>query len=92
MSALAPESFDPHGGDHRSTPGRFGPLAVDHPSVDQPCVVCSERMLPGDVPTLISLAPADLGEALKKTAGKAYTAVAGIAHQDCAWPGESRRP
>lgn len=90
MTDLAPD-YNPRGGDHRSTPGRFGPLAVDHPSVDKPCVVCGTRLLAGDVPTLISLAPADVDEARKHAAGKPYNAVAGIAHQDCAWPGEARR-
>ncbi len=85
---MDPEDFNPRGGDHRSQPGRFGPLAPDHPSVGRACIVCAEVLVAGDIPTVISLAPADAAEATKKAMGRPYTAVAGIAHQHCAWPGE----
>jgi hypothetical protein len=71
--------------DHRSPVGRFGPTLPDHP-VGKPCVICGEPILAGQVPSLISLAPADAEEAQKQQAGRAYNAVAGIAHESCAWP------
>lgn len=82
--------FNPRGGDHRSTPGRFGPLAVDHPSVGNPCIICGMKMEVGDIPSLISLAPDGVKEAHKKELGKPYNAIGGIAHQSCTWPGEAR--
>lgn len=88
---LDPNAYDPRGGDHRSSPGRFGPLRPDDPSAGRACVVCGSALLVGDIPTLISLAPANVAEALKKARGMAYDAVARISHQDCAWPGEEGR-
>ena len=77
--------------DSRSPVDRFGPLGADHPSVGIPCVVCKIALEQGDIPSLISLAPADEEEAEKQRQGRAFNAVAGISHQDCAWPGERRR-
>lgn len=82
--------FNPVGGDHRSTPGRFDPLPPDNPAVGKACIVCGHKLEAGDIPTLISLAPADIHEAKKKDSGKPYSAVGGVAHQSCAWPGEAR--
>lgn len=82
--------FNPRGGEHSSTPGRFGPLAPDSASVGKACIVCGMKLEAGDIPTIISLAPADEAAATQKKLGKAYDAVAGVAHQSCAHPGEPR--
>ena len=78
---------------NRSDIGRFGPLESAHPAVRdaQLCIICRHVFEAGDVPTLIKLAPADEEEARKWFAGLAHTSVAGIAHQECAYPNKSRR-
>ena len=90
MTTLNPAAFAPHGGDHRSAVGRFGPLSADHYAVGRPCIICWAPLAVADVPTLISLAPADAEEAAKKAKGKPYDAIAGVAHELCAWPGSER--
>lgn len=82
--------FDPKGGDHRSTVGRFNPLSPDSPGVGKACIVCGFKLEAGDIPTLISLAPADERAVRQKEAGEPYESIAGMAHQSCAYPGEAR--
>lgn len=64
-------------------PRAFNPLPDDHPSVGELCALCNQPMQAGDVPTLIATGPADEEEAAKAAAGRAYTAIAAVAHWTC---------
>lgn len=65
--------------------GRFGPLAVDHPSVGKICPVCDRPMEAGQVPTLIPTAPASDEDRDKMEAGRAYNAIAAVVHESCVY-------
>lgn len=69
-----------------SPPGRFPPLAPDHPLVGADCALCDEPFVAGDVPTLVSPRPADADEAAKADRGEAHTAEVDPAHERCARP------
>lgn len=69
-----------------SPKGRFGPLAADDPNVGKPCALCMHPLQVGQVPSLVGDLPADAEEAAKAAAGLAYTAVADLVHETCAWP------
>lgn len=70
-------------GERLSPPGRFNPLAVDHPGVGSTCPACNGVMLVGDVPALYEVGPADAEEAAKAEAGRVYTAECLIGHEVC---------
>lgn len=72
--------------DRLSPKGRFGPTPADHPSIGDPCHLCGEAIEEGQVPSLVMLGPADEEEAAKAEAGRAYNAVAAVAHETCAYP------
>lgn len=63
---------------------KFSPLSDGHPSIGQVCYFCDEPLKAGDVPTLVVRRPADNEEDAKARAGRAYNAIAEVAHYDCA--------
>ena len=70
--------------------GRFAPLSYGHPSIGQACVACDGPIKAGHVVALVNGAPADEDEAVRAGEGRAYTAVAELAHEGCVpkelWP------
>jgi len=70
--------------EHASRRGRFGPLPADHPSVGTECPACKQQLKAGDVPTLVTIGPGDDPESRERAReGRAYNAVAVIAHEEC---------
>ena len=73
-----------------SPKGRFDPMTVAYGDEDRggwpTCVICSEKMGEGDIPTLVGAVPADDEEQAKADAGLAYNARCDIAHESCAYP------
>lgn len=64
--------------------GRFGPLTADHPSVGRICPACDKPLQVGDTPALVTIGPGDDPDARERARqGRAYNAVAIIAHEEC---------
>lgn len=63
---------------------RFGPKAVDHPSVTWPCAACSEPLGEGSYTVLVPIGPGkDPEEREKCRNGQHYNAIALEAHWAC---------
>lgn len=66
--------------------GRFGPLAADHPSIGEICPGCRRPLKAGDVPALVTIGPGEDSDARERAReGRAYNAVAVIAHEECVY-------
>lgn len=63
---------------------RFGPKALNHPSVGKPCPACGIAFAAGDYTTLVALGPgADEDARLRARSGRPYNAVALEVHYAC---------
>lgn len=67
-----------------TAPGRFGPLADDHPAVGRECAGCGQPLRAGDVPALVNGVPADQKDQAKADAGRPHTVSCELAHESCA--------
>jgi hypothetical protein len=67
------------------TTRKFGPKAVNHPSIGTPCPACQTPFAAGDYTTLVALGPGNDPEERRKAAlGLAYRSVAVEVHWACA--------
>ena len=66
--------------------GRFGPLEDGDPNVGRVCPGCREALQVGDRPALVVIGPgADPEERQRARDGRAYNAVAIVAHEECVY-------
>lgn len=63
----------------------MGPLAPDHPAINDQCPGCHIPFRAGDYVTLVPIGPGDdLEERAKARSGKPYNAIAQVVHWGCA--------
>src|SRR5947209_6446347 len=67
-----------------SDPGRYAPLAKDHPAVGMICPGCQEEMKAGDTPAMVAIGPGPDPEARAAARkGEGYSGVGIVCHEEC---------
>lgn len=59
------------------------PVAPGDLCVGRPCHICQKPLRVGEVPSLVSVAPADEEQAERAREGRPYNAQAALVHWDC---------